>query len=405
MKIKNNESLQILFLGVQHAFTMFASVVLVPKLLGIDVSVAIFMAGIETLIFHLVTKGKVPVFLGSSFEFLPPLLVASSIYGMDYALGGIVICGVVYATGALIVYLFGSEKIIKLFPPAVTGSISIAVGLSLSSHAIKLASANWVLAVLSFLILIWINVSCKGFTKIFSIVISIGVCYIVSIILTQFGYVQYVDFNLMSDAAWFGMPKFTLAKFNIGATLIILPYTICAIVDHIGDIVVTGAICKTDFTKEPGIHRTLLGDGIAASISACFGGPPNATYSENIGVLALTKNYNPKTLRIAAIIAILLGFIPKVSAFIASIPEGIIGGVSIILFGTISAMGVNQFIENKVDFTKTKNVVIVATMLILSLGGTKFSFDFKSITFAIEGIGLAAIMGIILNLILPENLK
>lgn len=403
MIIKNVESLRVVFLGIQHAFTMFASVILVPKLLGIDVSVAIFMAGAETLIFHLLTKGKVPVFLGSSFEFLPPLLAASSIYGMEYALGGIVICGAVYAIVALMAFLFGTEKIIRLFPPVITGSISIAVGLSLASHAIKLASANWVLAVIAFLILVWINVNCKGFAKILSIVISISACYLVSILLTKTGYMQAVDFSAITESKWFGIPKFSFAKFNIGAALIILPYTICAIVDHIGDIVVTGAICKKDFTAEPGIHKTLLADGIATSISATLGGPPNATYSENIGVLALTQNYNPKALRIAAIIAIVLGFIPKVSAVIASIPDGIIGGVSIILFGTISAMGVSQFIEHKVDFTNSKNVIIVATILILSLGGAVISVNLRSITFSVEGIGLSAIVGVILNLMLSKR--
>ena len=403
MIIKNVESLRVVFLGIQHAFTMFASVILVPKLLGIDVSVAIFMAGSETLIFHLLTKGKVPVFLGSSFEFLPPLLAASSIYGMEYALGGIVICGAVYAIVALMAFLFGTEKIIRLFPPVITGSISIAVGLSLGSHAIKLASANWVLAVIAFLIIVWINVNCKGFAKILSIVISISACYLVSILLTKTGYMQAVDFSAITESKWFGIPKFSFAKFNIGAALIILPYTICAIIDHIGDIVVTGAICKKDFTAEPGIHKTLLADGIATSISATLGGPPNATYSENIGVLALTQNYNPKALRIAAIIAIILGFIPKVSAVIASIPDGIIGGVSIILFGTISAMGVSQFIEHKVDFTNSKNVIIVATILILSLGGAVISVNLRSITFTVEGIGLSAIVGVILNLILSKR--
>lgn len=311
-KTQKDESLRTIILGLQHAFTMFASVVLVPKLLGIDISVAIFMAGVETLVFHLLTKGKVPVFLGSSFEFLPPLLAASSIYGVDYALGGIVICGMVYAVVALIAYLFGTDKIISLFPPVVTGSISMAVGLSLASHAIGLASANWILAIITFLIVAWINVKCKGLIKISSIVISIGICYLVSILLTMTGYAKVVDISAIKEAAWFGIPQFSFAKFNVGATLIILPYTICAVVDHIGDIVVTGAICKKDFTVNPGIHRTLLGDGIAASISAFFGGPPNATYSENIGVLALTQNYNPKSLRIAAIIAIILGFLKTI---------------------------------------------------------------------------------------------
>lgn len=397
------ETMRMIILGLQHTFTMFGSVVLVPKMLGLDISVAIFMAGLETIIFHAITKKKVPVFLGSSFEFIPPLVAASAIYGMEYALGGIVVCSIVYWLAAILIYYLGTEKIVRVFPPIITGSISIAVGLSLASHAISLASSGWIMAIFTFMLVALINVCCKGFTKLLSIVIGIAASYTVAILVTTLGIAPMVDFTLIEEAAWIGIPKFTLAKFNFGATMIILPYTICAIVDHIGDIVVAGAICKQDFTNDPGIHRTLIGDGVAASISALFGGPPNATYSENIGVLALTKNYNPKTLRIAAVFAMVLGFVPKVSAFIATIPDCIIGGVSIILFGTISAMGVNQFVENKVDFSSSRNVIIVATILILSIGGAEISFGFGEINFSLEGIGLAAVVGIALNIILPTK--
>lgn len=399
------EVIRTIILGLQHTFTMFGSVVLVPKMLGLDISVAIFMAGLETIIFHIITKKKVPIFLGSSFEFIPPLVAASALYGMEYALGGIVVCGIVYFLAALLIYYLGTEKIVRIFPPIITGSISIAVGLSLASHAISLASSYWIMAIFTFLLIALINVCCKGLTKLLSIVIGIAVSYTVAIFATTVGIAPMVDFSLIEEAAWLGVPKFTLAKFNLGATMIVLPYTICAIVDHIGDILVTGAICKQDFCNDPGIHRTLIGDGVAASVSALFGGPPNATYSENIGVLALTRNYNPKTVRIAAIFAIVLGFIPKLSAVIASIPDCIIGGVSIVLFGTISAMGINQFVENKVDFSSSRNVIIVAAILILSIGSATISFSFGDINFSLEGIGLAAVVGIILNIILPVKSK
>ncbi|WGX77633.1 solute carrier family 23 protein (plasmid) [Paraclostridium bifermentans] len=397
----NVETIKTAILGLQHTFTMFGSVVLIPKLLGLNISVAIFMAGLETLIFHILTKKKVPIFLGSSFEFIPPLMAASAIYGMEYALGGVVICGVIYLVAAVLICFLGAEKIINMFPPVITGSISIAVGLVLSSYAIEMASSNWFIAILAFSIVAFINVYCKGFIKLLPIVIGLAISYIVATIITVTGIAPLVDFSLIREAAWFGIPKFTLAKFNLGATILILPYTICAIVDHFGDIAVAGVVCNKNFLKEPGIHRTLLGDGIATSISAMFGGPPNATYSENIGVLAVTRNFNPKTLRIAAVFALFLGFIPKLSAFITTIPDGIIGGISIILFGTISSMGINQFVENKVDFKLPRNFIIVAVILVLSIGGASIAFSIKTVKFVIEGIGLAAIVGILLNVILP----
>lgn len=399
--IHKSEKIKSIILGLQHTLTMFGSVVLVPKLLGLNISVAIFMAGLETFIFHLLTKKKVPIFLGSSFEFIPPLIVASELYGMEYALGGIVICGIIYLVVAVLVYILGADKIINIFPPVITGSISIAVGLALSSYAVEMASSNWLLAVLTFMIISLINTCCKDFTKLLSITIGLAISYIVAIIISVIGVVPLVDFSLISEAEWFGFPQFTMAKFNFGATMLIMPYTICAIVDHIGDIVVASAICNENFVKDPGIHRTLLGDGLAASISAMFGGPPNATYSENIGVLALTRNFNPKTLRIAALFALLLGFVPKVSAFITAIPNGIFGGLSIVLFGTISSMGINQFIENKVDLKLPRNVIIVAGVLVLSIGGASISFHIGTVKFIIEGIGLASIVGILINIILP----
>ena len=388
-----------LLLGLQHAVTMFASVILVPKLLGLDISVAIIMAGIETLIFHLITKNKIPIFLGSSFEFMPALLAASSVYGMDYARGGMVICCFVYMAFAVLVYFIGTEKVISLFPPIISGSISILVGLSLASYAIELASSCWPLAVLAFVIAGVINVFGNRQLRSFSIMISLIVSYCFALMLTKFQLLDVFTFADISEAAWFGMPKFAFPKFSLNAALIILPYTLCGIVDHIGDVVVAGIICKKDFTSEPGVHRTLLGDGIAAMVSSFLGGPPNATYSENIGLLALTKNYDTLPLRIAAIIAIIMGLIPKISAFIGSIPSAIIGGIAIMLFGSISAMGIRQFSDNNINFDSPSNVIIVATILILGLGGEKVSFNLLGQTFMLEGIGLATVVGILMNIV------
>ncbi|MDT2824171.1 uracil-xanthine permease family protein [Vagococcus lutrae] len=397
--IDKNNFLKDITLGLQHTFTMFGSVVLVPKLLGLDISVAIFMAGIETLIFHFFTKGRIPIFLGSSFELMPPIIAATALYGTEYALGGIVICSLVYIIGSMLVYHIGFKKIIAIFPPVITGSISIAVGLSLANHAISLSNENWFLATLTFLIVTLINIYCKGITKILSIFLGLSISYGLSIMLTIFTNYSLIDFSSLNQASWFGIPEFSIAKFNLESILLILPYTICSMVDHIGDIVVTGAIVKKDFVKNPGLHRTLLGDGIAMSISSLFGGPPNATYSENIGVLALTQNFNPKVIRIAAVFSIILSFVPKLSVLIMTIPNSIIGGVSIVLFGTISAMGINQFIEKKVDMTKPKNIILVTTIFILSLGGASLNISLFNMKFVIEGLGLASIVGIMLNLL------
>lgn len=386
-----------ILLGFQHAITMFASVILVPKLLGLDISVAILMAGVETLVFHFVTKNKIPIFLGSSFEFMPALMVASSAYGMDYARGGMVICCFVYLLFALLVYLVGTEKIIALFPPIVSGSISILVGLSLASYAIELASSCWVLAILAFFIAGGINIFGSRQLQSFSIIISLVVSFFAALILSNLGLLDVIDFADTNAAAWFGIPKFVLPKFSLNAALIILPYTLCGIVDHVGDVVVAGIICKKDYTTDPGVHRTLLGDGLAAMISSFFGGPPNATYSENIGLLALTNNYETLPLRIAAVIAIFMGFIPKISALIGAIPSAIIGGISIMLFGSISAMGIRQFSDNKVNFDSPANVIIVAAMLIIGLGGAKVSFSALGQDFMLEGIGLATVVGVLLN--------
>jgi len=397
-------------LGLQHTFTMFGATILVPLLVGFDISVALIMAGCGTLLFHIITRGGVPLFLGSSFSFIVPVMAASAMYGMPYALGGIVVSGVLYLVLAALVYFHGAEKIISWFPPIVTGSVIMIIGLVLAPVAIDMASTggsgvitstNWLLALMSFLIVVIVAVFMKGFAKALPVLIGLFTSYIIAAIITVTGLAPLVDFAPIANAAWFGIPKFTFAKFDIGAIMLVAPVAVCTMVEHIGDIMAIGAITNRDFVKKPGLHRTLIGDGLASCLSAMFGGPANTTYSENTGVLALTRQFNPTIMRIAALFAILLSFIPKLAAVIETIPTAIIGGISIVLFGMIASVGARLLVDNRVDFHKSRNLIIAAVILVLGIGGASVPFKIAAVDFDIQGIALAAIVGIILNKILP----
>ncbi len=392
-----------LVLGIQHTFTMFGATVLVPLLTGLDVSVALLMAGIGTLFFHLVTKGKLPVFLGSSFAFIAPIGAAAAAAGDDiaYALGGIVIAGLIYIALAVIVYFVGAKRVISFFPPVVTGPIIMVIGLNLAGTAIDSASGNWWLALLAFAIVVFVNVFMKGFAKSLPVLIGLVASYVIALILTLAG-IPLIDFTPLQEAAWIGLPTFTIAKFSGEAIAIVAPVAICTMVEHIGDVISVGAIVKRDFINDPGLHRTLLGDGVATSISAMFGGPANTTYSENTGVLALTRQFNPMIMRIAACCAIVMGFVPKIGALINTIPGPIIGGISIVLFGMIAAVGVRTVVENQVDFQASRNLIIAAVILVLGIGGANITFAGN---ISIYGMALAAIVGIILNKLLPGAQK
>ncbi|MDR0326018.1 MAG: uracil-xanthine permease family protein [Oscillospiraceae bacterium] len=397
-------------LGLQHTFTMFGATILVPILVGLDISVALLMAGVGTLLFHLITKGGVPLFLGSSFAFITPVIAASSIYGMEYALGGIVVSGLLYLGLSVLVYILGAERVVSWFPPIITGSIIMVIGLGLAPTAINMASkgggdqitaSNWLLALMSFAIVVCVSVFFKGFAKSLPVLIGLVSSYLIAVIITVIGGPKLVDFAPIREAAWFGLPSFTLAKFDIGAIMLIAPVAVCTMVEHIGDIMAISAITNRNFAKKPGLHRTLLGDGLASCLSAMFGGPANTTYSENTGVLALTRQFNPTIMRIAAVFAVLLGFIPKLNALISTIPTAIIGGISIVLFGMIASIGARTLVENKVDFQKPRNLIISAVILVLGIGGAAVPFSIGSIDFNIEGMALAAIVGIIINQVLP----
>lgn len=387
--------IQTVILGLQHGFTMFSATVLVPIITGLDISVALFMAGIGTLLFHFLTKNKVPAFLGSSFAFIAPIVLVADKFGMPYALGGIVAAGLIYLLISFLVSHFGPEKVIAFFPPVVTGPVIMVIGLKLAPTAIGMASENWWLALVGFVVVVLVSTFTRGFLKVIPVLLGIVVGYIVAII---FG---MIDFTPVAEANWLGFPQFTMAKFNWNAIMIIAPVALVTVIEHIGDVLAIGATVEKDFVKDPGLHRTLLGDGLATSLSALFGGPANTTYSENTGVLALTKVYNPIVMKIAAIFAIIIGLIPKLGAIIATIPGSLIGGISIILFGMIAAVGVRTVVENNVNFEKARNLIIAATILILSLGGVSIPISLGTGQIEIEGMALGALVGIILNKVMP----
>ncbi len=386
-----------LILGMQHTFTMFGATVLVPLITGIDISVALFMAGIGTLLFHFLTKNKVPVFLGSSFAFIAPMMMVSGLYGQAYVQGGIVVAGLTYVVMAGLVYFFGHEKIVEYFPPIVTGPIIMVIGLKLAPTAIDMASQNWLLAVVSLVIVIGISIFAKGFLQVLPVLCGLIGGYAFA------AFTGHIDFTAVGEAALFGLPNFTLPKFNLESIMIIAPIAVATVVEHIGNIIVVGTTVEEDFIESPGLHRTLLGDGLATSFSAFFGGPANTTYAENTGVLALTKIYHPVIMRVAAVFAIILGVMPKLGAIINTIPAAIVGGISIVLFGMIASVGGRSFVENKIDFTSSRNLIIAAVIFVLGLGGATLPVNIGSISFTIEGMALAAIVGIILNKVLPSD--
>ena len=384
-------------LGMQHTFTMFGATVLVPIITGFNISVALFMAGIGTLLFHFITGGKVPAFLGSSFAFIAPTLAVADMYGMEYAQGGIVIAGLVYLVLAGLIAIFGVDPIVGWFPPIVTGPIIMVIGLKLAPTAIDMASNDWLMAIIAFAIVTAVNIFGKGFVKVIPVIIGLIASYIIAVVLGK------VDFTPFAEAAWFGLPPFQMAKFDIGAIMTIAPLAMATMVEHIGDVIAIGATTNRDYIRNPGLVRTLMGDGLATALSAMFGGPANTTYSENTGVLALTRVWDPLVMRIAAVFAIVLGLVTKLGALISTIPTAIIGGISIILFGMIAAIGARTLVENKVDFTKTRNLIIAAVILVLGLGGAMFPITIGSFALNIEGMALAAIVGIVLNKLLPDR--
>ncbi len=428
---------KLMLLGLQHMFAMFGATVLVPLVTGLSPAVALFCAGLGTLLFYLITKRKVPVFLGSSFSFIAAIILATATCAsgeladafkegfaasgynaigymlgeggeiikepayqaaLPYATGAIIVAGALYLVLALLVKIFGADKIKSFFPPVVTGPVIICIGLGLAPVAISYMSGweSWVIAAVVVITVIVISVFVKGFFKMVPLLFGLVVGYLVSIAFGQ------VNFSAIQNADIVAAPSFFLPKFDWRAIVIVAPIAIVTFVEHIGDITANSAVVGKDFVKDPGLHRTLIGDGVATMAAGVLGGPPNTTYSENTGVLAATGNYNPVSLAIAAGFAIIMSFIGKFAGFLESIPGPVIGGMSIVLFGMIAAVGLRTLVTNQVDFSNSRNLLIVSIMLVVGIGGAAVPINPDS-GFFLQGYGLTAVIGIILNKVLPEK--
>ncbi len=414
---------RMLVLGFQHMFAMFGATVLVPLLTGLDVATTLLMAGLGTLLFHVFTKFQVPAFLGSSFAFLGGYAAVAPAAGADgmtqkellpYACLGVACAGLVYLVLALVIKLVGITKVMRFFPPVVTGPIIIAIGLGLSGSAVNNCAANWPLALIALAIVVVFNIWGKGMLKIIPILLGVVGSYIVALIVGNLcGVTAWaIDFTAVKEAAWIGLPfkaeatilgvDWSKTGLIIGAIVGIMPIALATMMEHIGDISAIGATVGKNFIKEPGLHRSLMGDGVATTMASLVGAPANTTYGENTGVLALSKVYDPKVIRIAAVIAVIFSFSPKFAALVSSIPTAVIGGISFVLYGMISAIGVRNVVESKVDFTKSRNLIVAAIILVCALGlGSAATFTIGNVTIALSALAVASIAGIVLNAILP----
>ena len=434
---------KMLVLGFQHMFAMFGATVLVPLLTGLDVATTLLMAGLGTLLFHLLTKRKVPAFLGSSFAFLGGYAAIAPLDGVNglsqsqllpYACIGVAVAGLVYLVLAALIKGVGINRVMRYFPPIVTGPIIISIGLGLAGSAVNNCQQNWLIAVIALAIVIIFNIWGKGMAKILPILIGVVASCAIAVILALVcgksvdidgssyiaiaGNAKFVLFSQsaldnLKTAAWIGLPiKWNKTVFGgvdwantsliVSSIIAIVPISLATMMEHIGDISAISSTVGKNFIAEPGLHRTLLGDGLATTLSALFGGPANTTYGENTGVLALSKVYDPRVIRIAAGLAVILSFSPKFAAVIELIPTAVIGGISFILYGMISAIGVRNIVENKVDFTKSRNLIIAAVILVSALGlGTAATFTIGKVTIALSALAVASILGIVLNAVLP----
>ena len=383
--------------GIQFLFVAFGATVLVPLLVGLDPATALFTAGLGTFIFHLITKGKVPIFLGSSFAFIAPIISASQQWGLPGTLAGMAGVALVYFIMSVLIKWQGKRFLDRLFPPVVIGPVIIIIGLSLSPSAVDMAKENWLLAVISLLTAILVLVLGRGLIKLVPVVCGIVVGYIVSVCM------GLVDFSAVSSAPWFALPSsithFRLPQFAWEPFLFMIPVAIAPVIEHIGDVYVVSAVAGKDFVKNPGLHRTMLGDGLACLVASFFGGPPVTTYSEVTGAMQITRITSPAVIRIAAGTAIVFSVIGKMSALLQSIPAAVLGGIMLMLFGSIAAVGIQNLVNNKVDLNQTRNVIIVSVVLTLGIGGAIIPMG----SFSLSGIGLSALAGVILNLVIPKT--
>ena len=420
---------KMLLLGFQHVFAMFGATVLVPTLTGLSVSATLLFAGLGTLLFHLLTKRKVPAFLGSSFAFLGGYFAVNSLVSdynatlaegaaavnwIPYAGVGVACAGLLYVILSALFKAFGPSKVMRFFPPIVTGPIIICIGITLANSAINNCAANWPIALLALAIVVVCNIWGKGMIKIIPILLGVVGSYVVAAVC------GLVDFTPVKEAAWVGLPfqvkdtVFSFATEGVNGGLLasaiamMMPIALATIIEHIGDMCAISSTVEKNFIADPGLHRSLLGDGLATAMASLFGAPANTTYGENTGVLALTKVYDPKVVRLAAVIAVLFSFCPKFAALVSCMPVATIGGVSLILYGMISAVGVRNVVENQVDFTKSRNVIIAALIMALALGinfskAGAIAFTVFGIQISLSGLAVAALVGIILNAVLPGN--
>ena len=414
-------------LGLQHLFAMFGATILVPILVnsyfhgeGLSIQVTLFFAGVGTLLFHFLSKWKVPAFLGSSFAFLGGFATVAELksgkfadmtYGekLPYACGGIVIAGLLYLVLALIIRTVGVKNVMRFLPPIVTGPIIICIGLGLAPSAISNASSNWPLALVALAVVVFFNIWGKGMLKIIPILLGVVISYICALIFNAMGMTNadgsaILNFQPIAEAGFVGLPPFILAKFDLTAIFVMAPIAIASMMEHIGDLSAISATTEKNFIEDPGLHRTLVGDGLATALAGMFGGPANTTYGENTGVLELSKVYDPKVIRLAACYAIVLSFIPKMAQVIGTMPSAIIGGISFILYGMISAIGIRNMVENQVDFTKSRNLIIAAVIMVCGLGlGDGATFTIGGVTITLTALAIASIVGIVLNAVLPGN--
>lgn len=408
---------KILILGVQHLFAMFGATVLVPAITGLNVSTTLLFAGLGTLLFHLITGRKVPAFLGSSFAFLGAygLVTASGAeIPLTYSSFGVAVAGLVYLVLALLFKIFGAKKVMRFFPPIVTGPVIICIGLSLASGAVANCTSNWLVALVAILVVVCCNIWGKGMVKIVPILLGVVASYVVAMVVDPTARDTLVQ--KVSEAEWFGLPiiwentAFSIfgQNFDSGvlltAIITIAPISLATMVEHIGDICAISSTVDRNYVADPGLHRTLVGDGLATTIAALFGAPANTTYGENTGVLALSKVYDPMVIRLAAVFAIVLSFCPKFAAIIVAMPVATMGGVSLVLYGMISAVGVRNVVENQVDFTKSRNVLIAAMIMGLAVGVTyngAIVIPIGSVTISLSGLAVAALVGIFMNAVLP----
>jgi uracil permease len=395
LKTKEELTFRNTILGIQFLFVAFGATVLVPLLVGIDPAVALFTAGVGTLIFHLITRGIVPVFLGSSFAFIAPIIKSTELYGLPGTFGGIVAVGLVYGVMSALVKAYGIKFIEKLFPNVVIGPVIMIIGLSLAPVAVNMAKTHWILAIISLATAVGTVMVGKGMIKLIPIFVGIVVGYVAGIFLGQ------VDFTAIADASWFTLPNFGKPEFNWAAILFMLPVAVAPLIEHIGDMYAISGVAEKNFIEKPGLNRTMLGDGIATSLAGMVGGVPNTTYSEVTGAISLTKVTNPFILRIAAITAIVFSLVGKISGFLKTIPQAVLGGIMLLLFGMIASIGIKTLVDSRTNLSETRNQVIVAVILTVGIGGAVISYE----NFSMSGIGLASVVGVLLNLVLPGGKK